>query len=59
MANVEETGKECQGGKDAGEWTTTTVYEAPPTYEAKDEGSTGDGEASMGVKGAVRRLFKK
>jgi hypothetical protein len=35
------------------------VYEAPPTYESKEEGSTGDGEASTGVKGAVRKLFKK
>ncbi|CAN9257237.1 unnamed protein product [Alternaria alternata] len=59
VSKVEETGKEYQGGKNAGGRISTTVYEAPPTYESKEEGSTGDGEASTGVKGAVRKLFKK
>ena len=56
MASIDHDGVAT---KNVGGRTSTTVYEAPPTYESKEEGSTGNGEASTGVKGAVRKLFKK
>ncbi|KAG9186284.1 hypothetical protein G6011_02840 [Alternaria panax] len=60
VGRVEVTREEYQSGKDSGEGSTaTTVYEAPPTYTLKENGSEGDEKTSTGVKGAVRKLFKR